>query len=129
MLVLSRNCAGCDQSLHRLSASGAFDLLAQLPPSLLVDRFTEGGGRAAFVVSASAGQALAARLDVSSGTFDLPWPFAGAVSSALALSGPAGDLVLGVGDPGGPQILLQLDGMLSGHVVKMPIGTLVPLDL
>jgi len=37
--------------------------------------------------------------------------------------------VLGVGDAGGPQLLLQLDGTLSGHVVKVPIGTLVPLDL
>ena len=129
VLVLSQTCTTCDQALHRLSTSGAFDLLALLPAALTVDRFTDGGGRAAFVVSASPGQALAARLDLGTGTFDLPWPFAGAVSAGLALAGPAGDLVLGVGDAGGPQLLLQLDGLLSGHVVKVPIGTLVPLDL
>jgi hypothetical protein len=129
VLVLSQACPSCDQALHRLSASGAFDLLALLPLGLTADRFTEGGGRAAFVVAASSGLQLAARLDLASGTFDLPWPFAGAVSSGLALTGSAGDLVLGVGDVGGPQLLLQLDGMLSGHVVKLPAGTVVPLDL
>jgi hypothetical protein len=128
VLVLSQACAACTQELRLLPPSGTPQLLAAVPAGLTLDRFTHGGGRAAFVASAGPGLQLAARLDLAGGGFDLPWPLVGAVSSALSLAGPNGDLVLGVGAAGGPQLVLQLDGILSGHVVKIPIGTLVPLD-
>jgi len=129
VLVLSQVCAGCSQELRLLSPFGTLQLLASAPAGVTLDRFAAGGGRAAFVASAGPGLQIAARLDLASGSIDLPWPFVGAVSDTLALVGPAGDLVLGVGAAGGPQLGLQLDGTLSGHVVKVPVGTLLPLDV
>jgi hypothetical protein len=59
---------------------------------------------------------------------DLPWPFAGALSSGLQLAPATGALRLGVGGVAGPPLLfLQLDGPLAGKVLKVPAGDGLPL--
>jgi hypothetical protein len=128
VLVVSRACLACPRQLQLLLPAGALMPLADLPDGLTLDRFTAGGGRAAFVAAAGPGLQLAARVQVATGAVDLPWPFAGALSSGLQLAPATGSLRLGVGGVAGPPLLfLQLDGPLAGKVLKVPAGDGLPL--
>lgn len=128
VLVHAQECAPCASTLHLLPPASSPLLLASVPAGVQLDRFTDGAGRAAFVASAGAGTELAVRLDPSSGALDFPWPIVGSVGAAVELPESGGDLILSVGGAVGPQLALRLDGVLSGAALKVPVGTLVPLD-
>jgi hypothetical protein len=128
VLVYTQECAPCASSLHLLPPAALPQLLASVPAGVQLDRFTDGAGRGSFVASAAPGLELAVRLDAASGAVDFPWPIVGSVGAALELPESSGDLVLSAGGAVGPQLALRLDGVLSGAALKVPVGTLVPLD-
>jgi hypothetical protein len=128
LLVISRSCDTCSRQLSLLGPSGALMTLGTLPNGVLLDRFVAGGGYAAFVASAGPGLQLAVRVQTATGGVDIPWPFAGSISPAIALDPASGALRLGVGGAGGPPLIfLQLDAPLSGAVLGVPVGDGLPL--
>ncbi len=128
VLIRMQACDTCEASLHLLPAGTGPQLLANVPSGIALDRFADGAGRAAFAASAGPGFELAVRLDPANGAFDFPWPFVGSVGAAIVLPESSGNLVFAAGGPSGPQLALRLDGVLSGSALKVPVGTLVPLD-
>jgi len=128
VLVESLTCLGCPTRLHLLPAGGGVQLLGTLPAGIGLDRFTDGAALAACVASAAPGFELALRVHGGTGAADFPWPFVGSVGAALALAGPADDLVGGFGGVSGPQLGLRLDGPLSGAALKLPVGQITALD-
>lgn len=114
--------------LHEAGAPAGLVRLGSVPNGVTVDRLItdDDGTSAAFVASVTPGLELLVRVELPSGLVSLPWPAWVGLGSNLAFS-PAGRLVAGIGNAGGPWLHAAFTGPFAGSVLKVPVGAGYPL--